>query len=331
MKSPKAPEAPDPAKTAQAQAEANRKAILDSASVNQINEVGPFGSVAYSGDIGSSNRTRTTSLSPQIQKLVDTLSGYGDAGPMSTDFSGDAEKVERATYDRAMSLLNPDIERDQRRLETKLVNQGLPIGSEAYNDEMTRQSRSVNEARTRAAMDAVGAGRQEQSRMFDINSKARAQPINELASIISGIKGADPNFANPAQYQINPADVMGATQMGYQGAMNTYNQKMGQRNSMLGGLAGLGSSYILANAPIAAAACWVAEELYGKDDYRTFVIRSYVLSRMNESGVFGMFCRLYRKHGRTWARWVKSHRVLRAVAKKFFDRLFRMSVELKYG
>lgn len=310
------PKAPSPKKLAKAQNQANRAAIEDSARFNQINEVGPFGSVKFSGDIGSPNRTRTVSLDPAIQgqldarnKLASSLYDYGSGlGAVNTDFSEDAGKVERATYDRITGLLNPDIERDQRRLDTRLSNLGLPIGSEAFNDEQTRFQRGVNEARTNAALDAVGAGRQEQSRLFDINQRARSQPINELAAILSGNQINTPS-ANPlAQYQVAPPDIAGYTQ-------NNFNQKQGQYNAAIGGLASLGSAAVLA--------CWVAEELYGKQSIKTFAARVYVYRHMNDKTPIGYFCRLYGKYGRKWAQWVRKNKLARMVAGVIWGRLYR--------
>ena len=48
----------------------------------------------------------------------------------------------------------------------RLQNQGIPIGSEAYNKEQDRFSRSRGDALENLALSSVGAGRQEQGRLF---------------------------------------------------------------------------------------------------------------------------------------------------------------------
>lgn len=58
----------------------------------------------------------------------------------------------------------------------------------------------------------------------------------------------------------------------------------------------------------AAAACHVAEVLYGEDDRRTHLARAYVAS--HESA----FLRAYRQHSQAWAVWLRAH----PVALKFF-------------
>ena len=64
------PKPPDPYKTAAAQAGMNKEAIREAALHNQINQVGPLGSSTWSGEIGSPDRTQTTTLSPEQQALL---------------------------------------------------------------------------------------------------------------------------------------------------------------------------------------------------------------------------------------------------------------------
>lgn len=73
-----APRPPDPVQTAQMQSGINRADLGYAAGLNQINQTGPFGSVTYSGEIGSPNRTQTTTLTPGMQAVLDgqtTLTG----------------------------------------------------------------------------------------------------------------------------------------------------------------------------------------------------------------------------------------------------------------
>lgn len=73
----------------------------------------------------------------------------------------------------------------------------------------------------------------------------------------------------------------------------------------------------------ALLACWVAEELYGTHDFRTYFIRSYVLQKMAANTPFGWFCRAYSMYGERWAEWVRRFPPVRRVAKAGFDRIYR--------
>lgn len=60
---------------------------------------------------------------------------------------------------------------------------------------------------------------------------------------------------------------------------------------------------------VGMAACWVAVALWGEADPRTRLARLWCAENPSHP-----FVRLYRAHGQTWARWVKSSVVARALA-----------------
>lgn len=104
---PKAPKAPDPVATAQAQNQVNQDAIRETARINQINEKTPFGSRTYTGSYENGDRSVVDSLSPELQAILDSqlrttggLSGLAEkrlAGIPQGDFSlSGAPSVRRA-------------------------------------------------------------------------------------------------------------------------------------------------------------------------------------------------------------------------------------------
>ena len=105
------------------------------------------------------------------------ITGSIEGGPLS------GEALERATYDRGMNLLSPQFERERQQISQNLVNRGIPIGSEAYNDAMDRYDRQKGLALENLALSSVGAGRAEQSRLFDVLSRARGQMFGEEARL----------------------------------------------------------------------------------------------------------------------------------------------------
>ena len=81
----------------------------------------------------------------------------------------DRGAVEQSLYDRSASLMEPGFERQQRRMEQRLADQGLAINSEAHDFEMDQLNRSQNETRQRMADQAVANAGAEQSRLFGID------------------------------------------------------------------------------------------------------------------------------------------------------------------
>lgn len=252
------PSPPDPVKTADAQAQANKEAVLESAKVNQINEITPWGSLTYTGEIGSPDRTRITEFSPENQRQFELQSqianilgqeavdraGHVDSGPFTLDNLPDTSGYEQAAYERAIGLMRPDWERQDRQLQTRLSNQGIPVGSEAYADAISPIERERERVRTAAAFDAMNAGRSMRSQDINEMLLERTQPMNELAAILQGSPAlGQPQFGQAAQYQMSPGDITGQT-------MNNYSmesQAASRRNSgMMGGMATLGASAITA-------------------------------------------------------------------------------------
>lgn len=122
--------------------------------------------------------------------LKNGLSNFADLSKIipglpsiSTDFSGDRQRVEDATYKRALSRFQPDLERRNRNTAQDLANQGLAIGSEAYNSEMDRMNRMENEAYTNAGYDAVREGGNAYNQLADQLLRTRGQLFGEQTGV----------------------------------------------------------------------------------------------------------------------------------------------------
>ena len=279
--SPSPPPAPDPVATAQAQAAANKEAVFESARVSQINEISPFGSATFSGEIGEPSRTRTTTLPtiPQAtlesqNRLAQVLSEFGEdflpqiTGaleqpftleglpelPTGPNLNAAAQAVERATFERGRGLLDPGFRKQERRLNVDLVNRGLPRSGEAFRGEIKDFRTAENEALNRVALDAVRAGRSEQSRLFGVGLQERqqgigerqlerAQPINELAALLQGAPAINvPQFAPPASFGVQPPDILGAQQLALGQQNLAFNAAQSRNAGFRSGLFGLGAA-----------------------------------------------------------------------------------------
>lgn len=305
MCSPDAPEAPDPLETAAAQTGTNVSTAIANNMLSMIDQAGPNGTLSYNqtGTYDwtdpSTGETYTlprfeavTSLTPDGQRILDRsqdakyamadtaansaefLRSYlGDTSNMpkapqydrvGTDFSADRRRVEEAILER----MSPQMDRDEEALRTRLTQQGITIGSDAYNAEMDRAGRARNDAR----IGAILSGGQEQSRLanmdlanvgFNNAASARSfadgmtrrnQPINEITALLSGSQVSQPNYGITQPSGIATTDVAGLINDGYRNDYNMYSQQMQQRNNLLGGLFGAGAT--LLGAPPGALGGW---------------------------------------------------------------------------
>lgn len=272
--SPSPPPPPDPVKTAQAQGAVNKEAAIASQELSMVNQHTPFGSLVYTPkgktEAGTPQYTAIQTLSPDEQQKLDLTNqaalkfgetantqldavrgklseplDYGSLGVAPRANEETRQNVAESLYGR----IEPLMDRDRDRLETRLATQGITLGSEAYKDAMDEERRARNDARLAIENQALGQmgqlyGLERSARDADINELAQQRqiPLNELSAMLSGTQVQGPSFVNAPQQKINPADLMGATYGSYQGQMNNYNQKMAQQNALMGGLFGLGGS-----------------------------------------------------------------------------------------
>lgn len=161
-----------------------------------------------------------------------------------------------------MERLQPSIDRDRAALDTRLANQGITHGSEAYGSDYDTFNRGVNDQRIAALL----AGDQEQQAEFQrglasgqFGNAARSQalqeaefsrtePLNLLNALRSGNQVNLPQFGNVAGgAQAAPAPIYQATSDQYSAAMQNYQAKLAQQGALFSGLAGIGSAAALSD------------------------------------------------------------------------------------
>lgn len=224
----------------------------------------------------AASRIQNLPLSPINTTQLPGLQGSIDwskvnAVPGSNGFQDMANQLTDSTYNAAYSRLKPELQRQEGRLEQQLSNRGLPIGGEAWNDAWQAQDQNTNDTLSRLAMDAVGAGRQEQSRLYGLDMSTRnqqlqdqltgigtgntaraqglqeqqalrSQELGELASML-GLQGVSPvgfqSFFAPGQI-----DVTGPYQMSQNAAMANQQLRQQGAQGLWGGLSSLGAAAI---------------------------------------------------------------------------------------
>lgn len=239
-----APAAPDPAISTNAEAAANR-----------VNTVGPGGSSIYQqGDrqiIGydsngqpqyGNNYTQVNTLAPSEQRQYDLRNLIGEQllGSANTQIPGFANdpfsydsavpETAKAQYQKNIELLGPQFDRADRSFEQRLANQGLPIGSEAYNEALQAHEGNKNQALTGLAYDTITQGN-------DLALRERNQRYNELAAALGSSQ-----VQTPGGQAASPIDVSGAYDQQYQGQLADYNARQARQQGNTQALAGLAST-----------------------------------------------------------------------------------------
>ena len=276
-KSPKPPAAPDPVVTATAQTASNKETAYWNAVLNNVNQNTPYGSLSYQQTGGNQSSgepppqfTSNITLSPEQQRLYDLQTDQdrqllelgGDQlqrirTTASTPFSfggiGNEINEQGVTQARAdaeaalMSRLNPQFAKDEESLRTRLINQGINQGSEAYNNEFDSFGQQQNDARMQAVLAAGQYGGDLQNQALQRRNQSiqeyatqRNAPLNEYIGFTSGTQIQNPQFQSAGYGGAAPVDYAGMVNNQYQSQLGAYNSKVAGRNSTMGSLFGLG-------------------------------------------------------------------------------------------
>lgn len=258
VSSPKTPAPPDPVATASAQAGANRDTAIAQGALNMVNQVGPDGTLTYN-KIGEDTFTDSltgkqytlpryqavTQLSESGQRIQDlnnqtqeNIAGIGrDQSARIGDLLGSPinlnnDAVESRLYDLGSKRLDPRFAQEEDALRTRLVNQGLRPGTQAFDAEMTNFTQGKNDAYNNLLLQGRGQAVQEAL-------AERNQPINEISALLSGSQVSQPNFINTPQTQLAGTDYQGAVYNSYNAQVQAANAKAQSQNALMGGLFGL--------------------------------------------------------------------------------------------
>lgn len=255
----KAPAAPSPDVTAAAQAGMNRDTAITNQQLNMIDQYNPYGSVTYSPNgfdtfVDSKGNTvqtpkysQTTTFSPEQQALYDEdMRAQQNLAGLATQQSGMLAEhlgqgwqgltnrdVENWAYDLGMQRIAPQQEEDRNRLMSQLKNRGIQEGSAAWNSEVGRFDRSVNDQRNQLAL--TGRSQAYNEALTDYN-----QPINTITALMSGSQVTNPTAGLSAtpQTQVGGVDYTGLVNQNYQNQLGAYQSKMGGIGGLFGSVLG---------------------------------------------------------------------------------------------
>ena len=270
-KQPKTPAAPDPAQTAAAQTASNQQTALWNSALNNVNQVTPYGNLSWTlnqitGPDGKliPQWSSVINLSPEQQKILDSqnrqdiaLGSLGEAQigrigeSVSTPYSysglGELEDYATAAENSLYSRLNPQFDRDEESMRTRLINQGIGQGSQAYQREMESFNQMKNDARMQAVLAGQQyalTGRNQEIMEYDAQRNA---PLNEYIGLTSGTQVTNPQFSGGGYGGAGQVDYAGMVNQNYQNQMGQYNARQAQANnqsSSMSKLFGLGGSMI---------------------------------------------------------------------------------------
>jgi hypothetical protein len=216
----KAPQPPDPDRTALAQFKANTGTALYQQILNQTNQVTPFSSLTYDrigdfeytddkGHVWNVPRFQATQSSPMLEAYVNS--------PFDPD-----EASRQRLNDLGREFLDPMWDQQAQTYEANLLNRGIGMGTEAYRNAMQQ----FGDQRSRAYNDMALHGDQQ---FFNQAQTERQRGLNEILAAMSGV----PLGQTPAA-SIAPPDYQGAVQANYQQRLANHQANMGALGNIVG-------------------------------------------------------------------------------------------------
>jgi hypothetical protein len=143
------------------------------------------------------------------------------------------DEATEAYYNQALASIKPDLDRYINRTSANLVNKGIPIGSQAYNEVMEAQDKNIS------------------NQLADIYSRSRSQALADTGAQIGNIGALQSQMYSP-QYIAG----LGATGLQnlytsqFQNEMDRYNAAVGSSNAntsaTMGTIGALGAAAIMA-------------------------------------------------------------------------------------
>lgn len=259
MGKPSAPTPPDPRETGAAATGTNIGTAVANNAMQMVNQVTPDGSLTYDQTgtytfndpfTGQSydlpTYTATTSLSPDQQQIADSnTAARQDLSALAAERSSflrdylpgteaATDQIDQKLYDLGAQRLDPRFNQQEDALRTRLANQGISMGSEAYNREMDRFGQERNDAYNQLLLSGRGQAANE------VN-----MPINQITALLSGSQVQNPNVALMQPQGAATTDVAGLINQNYAQRQNNYNSQMASRQNLLGGLFGLASGGLM--------------------------------------------------------------------------------------
>lgn len=156
-----------------------------------------------------------------------------------------------------MAREQPLLDAERQAMQTDLLVRGHNPGGIAFEGAMDQLDRKENDLRLASILAAGG----EQSRLYGLQAGERGRgiqeqaflrslPLSEVNALRTGNQPMLPQFQGYQGATIAPPNILGATGMQHQAAMNNYNQQMAQAGNNMSGLFSLGSAAITGGLPL---------------------------------------------------------------------------------
>jgi len=224
----------------------NTSNAFQQAAFNRVNQKDALGNTLNYNQTGTdANGNPTFTASQQLGETGQMYAG-GLAGLGQQFFNTAGQNLPSSTgafnqaYDTATANLEPRLQRASDAKYNQLRNQGLNPSDEAFKNAQNDLALQQNEARNDLTTKLRG-------QIFNENLQSRQQQMSELQPGVQfGNTALQGNYANVPGVNVGNVDVAGLNQANQNDLWKGYQADVTRQNAMLGGLAGIGGSLLMA-------------------------------------------------------------------------------------
>jgi len=244
--SPQTVATPDYTGAANATAQGNLAAAQAATAANRVNQITPYGSLAYTqtgtDSQGNPMWTATQTIDPSLQGAVDkskaAVSGFDFSQFNPTGLPSTGINPGEDYTSAIMRRLQPNLQHQAEMSDQQLANQGIMPGSEAYNNAKRLLAQSQNDQLTSAVTGGMGVGLQANQQAYGQQQGTYATNLNAPFNYASNVKAfASPSYVSPSQQATTAgADVLGAMGLANQNNQANANAANARANATMGGL-----------------------------------------------------------------------------------------------
>lgn len=253
-----APPPPDYASAAKETAAGNLEAAKYATVANRANQNTPYGSLSWQrGATDYDPWTQTVNLNAEGQKALDLQQGmstkYAQAANVGFDKARSVFEnpqidesllpqrgidLGKTAQEALLSRIEPNLEREDEALRTRLANQGIGLGSTAYGREMALQGQKGTDLRLQAALQGINLDQANRASALNEAYAAQSRPLDLINSLRTGAQVQNPTFQSYAQQATTGGpDLLNAANQQYSAQIDATNAA--NASSPIGGLMSL--------------------------------------------------------------------------------------------
>jgi hypothetical protein len=235
-------------------AAANLAMARAATAANRVNQITPYGNLNYTQSgtdpYGNPMWTATQSIAPDLQGAVDksksAVSNFNFSQFNPTGLPSIGINPGESMTDSIMRRLQPQMAMEQKQFDAQMANQGIPVGSEAYQNAARVFQQGQNDKLTSAVISGTNTGLAANTQQYAQQQGTYATNLNAPFNYASNVKAfASPSYVNPSQQATTAgADYMGAMGLANQSDQANANAINARQNATMSGLFSLGGAGI---------------------------------------------------------------------------------------